>query len=403
MIAALTVVPAAAQLTVPSVGLPRIGGVTDRIDATLDSAAEIAQHTAGNLVHIRDEKIATLLRKHSEHIEPDADGNPARRGELLLLNAGPAGLDLVRQQDFTIVSRETIDGLDIEVVRLTVPPGNTLAQAERSLRAMLPEATISADTLYFQAGGSVGSMRAGDLPSDDRPPADAKLAAPIGVIDGAPGTRTKIAAMRGFAEGAPYPSNHGSAIVSLLAYAGARNVRVADVYGTDIAGGSALAIARALGWLTQDGAKVVAISLVGPRNALLEKAVISAQSRNVIIVAAVGNDGPAAPPAYPASYRGVIAVTGVDGRNHALIEAGKALHLDYAAPGADLRARNAKGKSVKVRGTSFAVPLVAARAAIHGGDKSRIIAGLDGEAIDLGKKGPDDTYGRGLICGRCRP
>ena len=84
------------------------------------------------------------------------------------------------------------------------------------------------------------------------------------------------------------------------------------------------------------------------------------------MVAAVGNDGPAAPPAYPASYPGVLAVTGVDGRNRALIEAGRALHLDYAAPAADMRAVNAKGKWIKVRGTSFAVPFVAARAAAAG-------------------------------------
>ncbi len=43
-----------------------------------------------------------------------------------------------------------------------------------------------------------------------------------------------------------------------------------------------------------------------------------------MIVAAVGNDGPSARPAYPASYPGVLAVTGVDGRNRALIEAGRA-------------------------------------------------------------------------------
>ena len=43
------------------------------------------------------------------------------------------------------------------------------------------------------------------------------------------------------------------------------------------------------------------ISLVGPRNALIERAVSAAQRRGVILVAAVGNDGPAAPPLYPAA------------------------------------------------------------------------------------------------------
>ncbi len=43
-----------------------------------------------------------------------------------------------------------------------------------------------------------------------------------------------------------------------------------------------------------------------------------------------------------------------------LIEAGRATHLDYAAPGADMLAANARGGAAPVRGTSFATPLVAA-------------------------------------------
>ena len=99
----------------------------------------------------------------------------------------------------------------------------------------------------------------------------------------------------------------------------------------------------------------------------------------------------------------VIAVTGVDGRNRALIEAGRALHLDYAAPGADFVATNAAGRWVRVRGTSYAAPLVAARAAAaiaKGGGE--VVTTLDHEAVDLGRKGPDATYGRGLLCGSCR-
>ena len=119
-------------------------------------------------------------------------------------------------------------------------------------------------------------------------------------------------------------------------------------------------------------------------------------------VAAVGNDGPAAPPAYPASYPGVLAITGVDAHHKALIEAGHALHLDYAAPGADMLAATPGSGTTSVRGTSFAAPLAAGRlavlTAVDGGDARRA---LDSEAIDLGAKGPDKTYGRGLVCGGC--
>jgi subtilisin family serine protease len=221
------------------------------------------------------------------------------------------------------------------------------------------------------------------------------------VIDGAPGAATRVLSEKGFASGAPTPSDHGSAVASLLRSAGVTRIRVADVYGEDPAGGNALAIARALGWLTQSGSKVVTISLVGPRNALVERAVAAARARGVVVVAAVGNDGPAAPPAYPASYEGVVAVTGVDRRNRALIEAGRALHLDYAAPGDSVYALDMRGRTKRWRGTSFATPLVAARiaAALQRGSGWRAVT--DVEARDLGARGPDDVYGRGLLCEPC--
>jgi subtilisin family serine protease len=152
--------------------------------------------------------------------------------------------------------------------------------------------------------------------------------------------------------------------------------------------------------------RVISISLVGPRNPLLERAIAALSARGTTIVAAVGNDGPAAPPAYPASYAAVVAVTGVDGRDRPLIEAGRALHLDYAAPGAGMRVADAAGRSRTVRGTSFAAPLVAARVAaqVEQGRSGRAVLGaLDAEARDLGRKGPDSNFGRGLLCGQCRP
>ena len=158
--------------------------------------------------------------------------------------------------------------------------------------------------------------------------------------------------------------------------------------------------------MTGQKVPVISISLVGPRNPLLERAVGAARRKGAVLVAAVGNDGPSAPPAYPASYRQVVAVTGVDGRNRALIEAGRALHLDYAAPGADMKALDRRGNSRSVRGTSFAAPLAAARiaAALDRGVRSDALrAAVDAEARDLGKKGPDKVFGRGLLCGACRP
>ncbi len=397
MLTVVLAVPAAAQL-VPGVSLPQVpvvGPVTQGVEQTLDRPLESIIQSAESLVQARADRISELLRHQQAFVEPDANGEPAVRGELLLVEPDAASLRAARRVGLADAGSERFGSLGMSVTRLQVPRGMSLVEAQRQLLRAAPGAQIVPDNLHFQSGGVALEAASAALAAA---PAITTL---VGVIDGAPGKGANVAAMRGFAKGAPFASNHGSAVVSLLTGAGVRRVLAADVYGTDPAGGSALAIVRALDWLAGSGAKVVSISLVGPRNAALEKAIAAVQRKGMVVVAPVGNDGPAAPPAYPASYPGVLAVTGVDGRQRALIEAGRALHLDYAAPGADIRGRNKTGKWTNLRGTSYAVPLVAARtaAAFDRGGPWR--ASLDREAKDLGPKGPDARYGRGLLCEEC--
>lgn len=396
LVLALTAVPAGAQLGLPRVG-STVGGVLDTAGRTLDplerTVGDVAQDAA-RLADARLSRLSDLVRRNRDTIEVDDAGDPARRGELLLTGASEPNIAKAEAVGFAVLGRERLGTLDITVVRLRAPGRQSLAKAEAALRKLLPGVEVSADTLHFQSG----SIPAGTATQSAA--AAASIDQAVGMIDGAPGASVAVSARRGFATGAPMPSHHGSAVASLLQSAGVRRIAVADVYGSDPAGGNALAIARGLEWLAGQNVRVATISLVGPNNPLLARAVAAAQRRGVIVVAAVGNDGPAAPPSYPASYPGVIAVTAVDARGRALIEAGKALHLDYAAPGADMLAANAAGKWVKVRGTSYATPLVAARAAAAL-DQGAVIPALDREAIDLGRKGPDPVFGRGLLCPSC--
>lgn len=396
LVMALIAGPAAAQLGFPGV-VDTLGQAKGSLDGLVDRAISTTRGTVQDLTSARIDRLTRLVRENRPAIEFDAEAQPARRGELLLEGADQDAIARAEQAGFAVIDRENFEDLGLAVVRLSVPSGVQLALAEKQLRMVLPDVTITADQLYFASGN------AATAPSGRRSTPASAIPVRIGVIDGAPGAFLPVAAMQGFARGAPLASSHGSAVVSLLRQAGATNIAVADVYGTDPAGGNALAIVRALGWLLKREVQVVSISLVGPRNPVLERAIAAVQTRGVVIVAAVGNDGPAAPPSYPASYPGVLAVTAVDGRDRALIEAGRALHLDYAAPGADMLAANAAGQWKPVRGTSFATPLVAARAARAIADRgAQWRATLDTEARDLGRKGPDPLFGRGLICGPCR-
>jgi hypothetical protein len=405
-LAMLIAAPGAAQLGLPPVGPsvgPAVGGVLDRAGRTLDpiqQTVDQAGRSAARLANTRLSRLGELVRRNRDVLELDAAGDPARRGELLLIGAGDADVNRAEAAGFTVLGRERLDTFGITVVRLGVPARQSLAKAEATLKTLLPGATVSADTIHFQSGQFQSSTPATGSAAV-RAPAAGSIDQPVGMIDGAPGPAIPVGATRGFARGAPTPSNHGSAVASLLRLAGVRRIAVADVYGTDAAGGNALAIARGLDWLVgQQGSRVISISLVGPDNPLVARAIAAARRRGVHVVAAVGNDGPAAPPAYPASYPGVIAVTAVDGRARALIEAGRAAHLDYAAPGADMLAADARGRWVKVRGTSYAVPFVAARAAAAL-DRGAVIPTLDREAVDLGRKGADPAFGRGVLCQSC--
>ncbi len=402
-LAGMLAVPVSAQLRLPP--LPDVGGVIGRatgtIDGTLASAEQLTAREARRLLRLREQALARLVRRHGDVIERDAAGDLARRGELLAIEASPAQLARLEQAGYTLLGRERIEGLDIEVLRLGLPPDLSLPQAQARAAQLVPELELSPDHLHFAASLSRDRPKAAPLAASLASARAAPIDTPVGIIDGAAGTAIPVTATKGFAKGAPLASDHGSAVASLLHAAGARKLWVADVYGEDPAGGNALAISKALGWLATSGCRVVTISLVGPRNPIVERAVKSARARGLIVVAAVGNDGPAAPPAYPASYDGVLAITGTDRKGRALIEAGRALHLDYAAPGAEVYALDARGRGRLWRGTSFATPLAAARAAAALSSGPRWRTTLDAEARDLGAKGVDDTFGRGLLCGTC--
>jgi subtilisin family serine protease len=245
-----------------------------------------------------------------------------------------------------------------------------------TLRKADPSATFDYDHIYDPSGGASVSANSAVGPSTLERDAVLPRDARAGMIDGgiarhhgafatAALTTKNIAA-----DGDSPPTAHGTAIASLLVghegdfegYVAGAKLFAADVYGGQPSGGGALEIARALDWLAANNVAVVNVSLAGPANAILERAVALFRARGGIIVAAAGNNGAAGAPSYPASYPGVVGVTSVDAQYHLEVDASR--DAQFAALGVDVRAAKLDRGFTRFTGTSFAAPVVSARLAL---------------------------------------
>ena len=125
------------------------------------------------------------------------------------------------------------------------------------------------------------------------------------------------------------------------------------------------------------------------------------QSRGHLIVAAVGDDGPAARPLSPAAYPGVVGGAAVDAHGQVLTEAGRGARLICCAK-SELPAAGLRGGYVAIPGTSFAAPIVpglpaAKLPAPDSVASAAALAHLEAQAVDLGARGVDTIYDIHLV------
>ncbi|HZX26690.1 MAG TPA: S8 family serine peptidase, partial [Telluria sp.] len=307
---------------------------------------------------LRLDRVTELLRRHPTVLEADPHGEPVLRGRILALEASPAGLAAAAALGLDEERRSTIEPLGLTLVVLRVPAGLSTAAALEALRARDPAGSYDFDHVYTQSGAASGAPAAG-----------AGASARVGLVDGGVDTAHPVfahARITRWGCAQPHPSRHGTQVAALLVGSappfrgGAPDgeLYAADIYCDNPAGGAADSIAAALGWLAEQRVGVVNLSVVGPPNALLERAVAAMVKRGHLLVAAVGNDGPAAAPLYPASYPGVVGVTAVDRRGRPLPEAARGPQVMFAAPGHQMVSADPDGAFTAVRGTSFAAPIV---------------------------------------------
>jgi subtilisin family serine protease len=274
-----------------------------------------------------------------------------------------------------------------------------IRQALRTLHQVAPAMQVDYNHIYEPSGGALLPFAGTVLASSPRLGPGTRIAMIDGGVAAHPSLARASIVQQGFA-GDAEPTGHGTAVGSLLVgeqgpFRGAARgaqLFVGDVYGGNPAAGSVSSIIRAINWAASKRPAVINISLVGPNNIAFARTIAAVQAQGIQVVAAVGNDGPAAPKQYPASFPGVVAVTGVDARGKALPEAGRAGHLDFAAPGADMIAAFPGTGYTIVRGTSFAAPLAAARLALTGSYQNLVREARPGKG----------QVGRGIVCWQCR-
>lgn len=431
---------AAAQIGLPAVRLPNLPAVGLPGSAApdlLSGNGQAADLDVRARRELRQARVRELLRRHADVVEADPHGDPIVRGQVLVLSPDGAALEAAVAAGFTEVRELSLAPLGMRIVVLHT--ADHTARALKALESRDPAATYDFNHIYLESGVQVGSSaqvgsgaRAGPDGAAQAAPG-AGAAAPagthgegaaavvrVGLIDS--GVDADHAAFRGLAihrhgcAGALVPDSHGTAVASLLvgrdgAFHGAApgaELYAADVFCGAATGGGVDTVIEAFAWLLGERVPVINVSLVGPANNLLRTVVAGVIARGYLVVAAVGNDGPAAPPLYPAAWPGVIGVTAVDARGRVLAEAERGAQVKFAAPGADMAAARLPRGYVLVRGTSFAAPLVAGLLALglKAPDEAAAhsaLADLAARADPRGSRGIDPVYGYGVVAAALRP
>lgn len=351
---------------------------------------------------------------------------PQRRRRLVVLEfvalvPAARSADNLAAAGYQVLALAEVPLLASRLLRIAAPPGAGSQPALAELRGLLPGAEIAPNDLYAASEFACDSdgCEAFQL-IGWRPPAACHLSPVIGMVDTnvnpqhpalvasrleqvavEQAGRTPASAVHGTAVAVLLVGDGGSSTPGLLPHA---RLLAAEAFhaGVADAAADAFGLVVALDRLAAESPAVINMSLAGPDNPVLARAVAAVLAADIPIVAAAGNAGSGAPPLFPAAFPGVVAVTAVDTSLSVYRQAIRGEHISFAAPGVRLwTAASVSGGRFR-SGTSYAAPFVtAAIAALRARQPDLgMEAALDRlatEAQDLGDPGRDDVFGWGLI------
>jgi len=175
-------------------------------------------------------------------------------------------------------------------------------------------------------------------------------------------------------------------------------VKVLDEQGQ----GSLFEISSGIRWAVDHGAKVINMSLGDSEHSpMLYDAIRYAHERDVVLIAAAGNDN-VSQPMYPAGYEEVLSVAAVNQSLDKAIFSNYGSHIDVTAPGEHIPSLFPNNHYVYMSGTSMAAPHVAGMAGLIRSVRpdltnEQVLEVIRRTADDLGPPGHDPYFGYGQI------
>ncbi len=343
--------------------------------------------------------------------------------------------DLAQSYNVVIVERVPLPLIDARLVRMRIPDGRNVPAVVTALGAdprvgqaqpnffYRQNADAPANAVPVAGGGSLFGLQYAltKLGTAEAHRFVRGQGARIAVIDsGVDATHPDLAATRiehfdatDETAGTSDLDGHGTSIAGIIGAHGtmtgvapAAELISARVFRKPSGGAGSLAttvsVLKGMTWSVEQKARVLNMSFAGPRDPLLERHVKAAAARGTISVAAAGNNGATAIPAYPAAYEDVIAVTAIDAQDRLYEKANRGAYVAVAAPGVDVIVAAVGHSHHFQSGTSFAAAHVSGIVALllevdpdFTQDDLRNV--LIGASEDLGVPGRDTEFGAGRI------
>lgn len=333
-------------------------------------------------------------------VESDDAGHPYREGELVIMSDDAGLLARAEALGFGIIEVRDLTSIGSLVARLRRPEGVSSREALDLLRSREPDSPSGYNYIYQAAGDTP------EAPDEQQVTVipKSKGGPRIGVIDGFSAEAVGDWKVERLVD-KPALVGHGETVTGILLrdLSEVYQVRPQQMLLLDVmrehgrtGAADVSALVVAFDHLVTAKVDVANLSLAGPDHPALRRAVSQSVKQGTVIVAAVGNAGPAAPPAFPAAYDGVVGVAAVDSSGRPYLYSGRGPHVDIAALGIEA---SPDGLAGELAGTSYAAPHVTAMlaGARNHNQSASVDALLAAFATDVGEPGRDQVYGLGIL------